>query len=112
MRQSAACTVALVDGGAHRLAALFDGDDDLLAEIAAFAMRWPPASAMAEPLLLAMLSSAEVGRRRRGARGLEYIGVDLTEATVQHPSIAAALHDPDPKVRDQIAEVLVNTRDE
>jgi HEAT repeat protein len=103
VRELAACTASRIDGGAQRLAILLEDADDNLADIAAFAVRWPPASLVAEPVLVAMLADPDPRRRLRGLRGLGYIGIDLSKI---HPAIEAARRDPDPAVRAEAERIL------
>jgi hypothetical protein len=107
VRELAAYTASRIDGGARRLAMLLKDADDNLADIAAFAMRWPPAALVAEPVLLAMLADTEPRRRLRGLRGFKYIGIDLS---TMHLEIKAALRDPDPAVREEAERVLERAR--
>lgn len=95
----------VTDAGPAALVPLLGDVDEDVADLAAFALRWPPPSWVAEPVLLEMLSHAEASRRRRALRGLRYIGVDLTEAAP--PRIeAVAAGDPDPAVRAAARAVL------
>jgi hypothetical protein len=56
----------IAPGGVAGLLALLDGDDDELADLAAWGLRWPPRCALAEPVLVAMLGDPDTRRRLRG----------------------------------------------
>jgi HEAT repeat protein len=78
VREMAAIALGrIAPGGVACLLEALDGDDDELADLAAWGLRWPPRSRLAEPVLGAMLAHPDARRRLRGLRGLGYIGVDL-----------------------------------
>ena len=96
-REAAAIALGhIAPGGVARLLEVLDGDDDELADLAAWGLRWPPRSALAEPILGAMLEHPDARRRLRALRGLRYIGVD---ATALDPRILACARDDAPHIR-------------
>lgn len=86
----------IAPGGVACLLTLLDGDDDELADLAAWGLRWPPRCALAEPVLGAMLGDPDAHRRLRGLRGLQHIGVD---ATALDPRILECARDDAPHIR-------------
>jgi len=103
VRRLAAITLAHIPEGARHLLTLVAGADDDLGDLASWAMRWPPASRALEPVLLALLDSPTPALRRRGARGLRYIGVDLADLDRR---VLQALSDPDAVVRCKAIEII------
>ncbi len=97
MRETAAIALGrIAPGGVARLLEALDGDDDELADLAAWGLRWPPRSRLAEPVLGAMLAHPEARRRLRGLRGLGYIGVDLTALD---PAVIECARNDEPSIR-------------
>jgi HEAT repeat protein len=97
VREAAAIALGrIAPGGVACLLEALDGDDDELADLAAWGLRWPPRSGLAEPVLGAMLVHLEARRRLRGLRGLGYIGVDLTALD---PRILECARHDEPRIR-------------
>lgn len=96
-RQLSAITLAhMAEPGPTTLLALLEAEQDDVADLAAHAMRWPPVSLLAEPVLVGFLARPEQRWRLRGLRGLQAIGIDLS---IQYAEVLAAADDPDPVVR-------------
>jgi hypothetical protein len=97
VREMAAIALGRIEpGGVACLLEALDGDDDELADLAAWGLRWPPRSRLAEPILGAMLAHPEARRRLRGLRGLRYIGVDLTALD---PAVIECARKDEPHIR-------------
>ena len=97
VREVAAIALGRIEpGGVACLLEALDGDDDELADLAAWGLRWPPRCRLAEPVLGAMLAHPEAPRRLRGLRGLGYIGADLTALD---PRILECARDDEPRIR-------------
>ncbi len=106
VRETAAIALGrIAPGGVACLLEALDGDDDELADLAAWGLRWPPRSRLAEPVLGAMLAHPEARRRLRGLRGLGYIGVDLTALD---PGILECARNDEPHIR--VAAIAVIER--
>jgi HEAT repeat protein len=106
VRETAAIALGrIAPGGVAHLLEALDGDDDELADLAAWGLRWPPRSSLAEPVLGAMLAHPEASRRLRGLRGLGYIGVDLTALD---PAVIACARNDEPHIR--VAAIAVIER--
>ena len=95
----------IAPGGVACLLEALDGDDDELADLAAWGLRWPPRSRLAEAVLGAMLAHPDASRRLRGLRGLGYIGVNLTALD---PRILECARHDEPRIR--VAAIAVIER--